>query len=194
MKLTRHVVLLFCAVWLFSSTAHAGLLRYDMNYRSLNEAELPSYSGYMLFSDAAPLGGNIWPDIVDWHFDVGGFIFNSSNTAAATDGYFQVNALGNVVTDFTLIGPAPFIQFFYPCFSNTGSCEGSGTYLGFQSFVVGTFLQFPGSTFASSTLGGTIIYSGPRAVPVGGSLMLVLIGLVGVITRGIGRGRIASLG
>lgn len=181
MESTGKLLALFMLLAMFATGAHAGLLRYDMSYLSINSAGSPDFSGYMLFDDATPLDGNIWPGIVDWRFDVGGFIFDTGNTNAATDGYFEVDSQGIFRRDFLLTNQPPGIEFLTPCFSSTASCSGDGTYIGFQSFVAGTFVQFPGATFPSTTLGGSILYLAPVRIPLGGTLLLVLTGLTGIL-------------
>ncbi len=62
--------ILLLSAW--SSLASTGLTRYDV------EIDSPSISaaifGHMIFDDSATVPGNIWSSLIDWEFNVEGFI------------------------------------------------------------------------------------------------------------------------
>ena len=161
------------------ATAQAGQIRYDV---TISHASLPpNIQGYMVFNDAGPVPGNIFPNIVDWYFDVGGFIFDTSNSLPEPYGPLEVDANYFVVNDFLIPNPTGST----PCFSADG-CQSPGPFLGFSQFV--GIVGFSDGQSNNIVFGAAIEYSDPifiNEVPLPSVLALFAIALTGLaLTRG----------
>lgn len=112
----------------------AGHIRYNVDISDDSNVPANGFgSGYMMFNDNGPVPGNIFPNIVDWYFNVGGFIFSPSNTQPDPFGPFEVDASYHFVNDFINLGDSG------PCFS-PGGCQEPGAptiLLAFTSSLLG---------------------------------------------------------
>jgi len=106
----------------WTAGTQAGHIRYNVDISDDSNVPANGFgSGYMVFNDTGPVPGNIFPNIVDWYFNVGGFIFSPSNTQASPVGPFEVDANYHFVNDFLNLGDAG------PCFSNDACQSGVPT-------------------------------------------------------------------
>jgi hypothetical protein len=152
-RTTALVITLFISAWTVS--ANAGLVRYDV---TMSHPDLsPGASGYMVFSDAGPVPGDIFLNIIDWYFNVGGFVFNPSNTQAQAVGPLNVDANYNFVNDFD------FGDFSSPCFSPTGCLSPDAFFLGFSRTLGLVGVDYPGDNGPGALIlsGATVEYSDP---------------------------------
>lgn len=172
-----------------AGNASAGLIRYDVSYLEdtggpASSGDVPSFEGYMIFSDTAPKTGNIWSYIVDWAFTLDGFVIDSSNTEASVGGYLAVGGLGNIVSDWMLL---PTLSLAAPGFTSPGPPTVDSISLGFTSFAGGlAFADYPGSSVRTGLdSSGSVSYSGPRIVPslvpTPATLSLAIIALSGLL-------------
>jgi hypothetical protein len=165
-----------------TTSANAGLVRYDVTMSHPDLA--PGASGYMVFSDAGSVPGNIFPSIVDWYFSVGGFVFNTANTLPR--GPLEVDANYNVVGDFD------FGEFDTPCFSPTGCLSADAFFLGFSRTLGIIGVEYSGDNgpvelFLSAA---TVEYSDPifiTEIPLPPMLALFVVALASLaLSRGTG--------
>lgn len=160
--------------------ANAGFLKYDVTYTGLGGSPVPDFQGYMLFDDAGFVAGDIWDRVVDWQFDVAGFIYTPANTVAAADGYFSVDAAGNFVSDLTF-GAGLGVT---PCFLDVGTgCSSAplaSVLLGFTSTFRGATINNPVTGAQTALFEGDVTYSAPESIPVLGTLPLLLTALWGL--------------
>lgn len=175
---------MFSCILFFGSSAHAGLLRYDMVYDG-------EPLGHLVFD--AQIGApnqNLWPSLVDWMLAWNEVVLNPSNSAAANaDSRFVVDALGNVIADSieTIICTGTFSCAPRHLVSDYPEFEGSdGSSMGF--FL--NSLQ-GGALFVTSASGDYYLsrdthlrrleYVGPSAVPLPATIWLLIPALLGFV-------------
>lgn len=164
------------------ANAQAGQIRYDV---TIDSPYFLGGSGYMVFNDAGPVPGNIFPNIVDWYFTVGGYVFNTSNTQAAPLGPFVVDANYNFVNDFYNGIEAG------PCFSASGCQNFSDVPLLAFTYSLGMArIVYPTGNGVHDDLDwANVQYSDPiflNEAPLPSSLSLFALALAGLAVR---RGR-----
>jgi hypothetical protein len=178
------VISMFSCILFFCSSAHAGLLRYDMVYDG-------EPLGHLVFDAQldAP-SQNLWPSLVDWMLAWNEVVLNPSNSAAANaDSRFVVDALGNVISDSieTIICTGPFFCAPRHLVRDYPEFEGSdGSRMGF--FL--NSLQ-GGALFVTSASGDYYLsrdahfrrleYVGPLAVPLPATIWLLITALLGFV-------------
>jgi hypothetical protein len=150
-RTTALLLTLFFSAW--TTSVNAGLVRYDVTMSHPDLA--PDAAGYMVFSDAGPVPGNIFPNIVDWYFNVGGFVFTTANTLPR--GPLVVDANYNVVGDFDSS------EFDTPCFSPTGCQSPDAFFIGFSRTLGIVGVEYTGDNGPVELFlsGATVEYSDP---------------------------------
>ncbi|CAA0122169.1 Uncharacterised protein [Halioglobus japonicus] len=174
---------LFSCLLFFGSSAHAGLLRYDIVY---NEEHL----GHMVFdAQIGALSQNLWTSLVDWTLGWDEVVLDRSNSVAANaSSRFFIDAVGNVINDGMeeiictgSLGCAPeLVVTDNPVF------EGSdGSSIGFsRSAIAGGMLTVTSANGDVYRGYRPLVYTGPFAVPLPATIWLLVIALYGLgVTR-----------
>ncbi len=154
---------------LMSLPTSAALIRYDVAVTT-NSSDPPDFDGHLLFDDAAIPGGDIWPYLAYWEFDLsdfGGPTVNPSNTLPDNVAFFEVDATGVFVES-----SGSFISF-----CSTGECF-FGVDPMLLSLQTGPLFEAGGVIFPPDYeeifIGASIDISRPRVVPVPTTLALIL--------------------
>lgn len=153
-SVAKMLLTLLISGWMAST--QAGQIRYDL---TMSHASLPAdILGYMVFNDTGPVPGNIFPNIVDWYFNVGGFVFDTSNTQADPFSPLEVDANYNIVNDWS--GPFPNST---PCFGANACQSFPALFIGFSRTFGVVGLNFPNDNGPDefTVFGANVAYSNP---------------------------------
>jgi hypothetical protein len=176
--LIKIIVAMYLALLLggWMATAQADSIRYEV---TIAGPTIPAdSSGYMVFNDTGLAPGNIFPNIVDWYFIVGGFVFTPSNTKADATGFFTVDANYNFVSDFDSFTTRS------PCFSADGCQANFGApLLGFTQSFSSASIKYPTDKGVNEILQITrvsVSYSNPIQIPSGSISVPPVFGLMAI--------------
>lgn len=169
----------------FALHASADLIRYDVSVAWAGDGEEVA-SGYMTFDDVGPVPGDIWPNIVDWYFDVDGFVVSPGNTVAAQLGasMLSVDANYNILSDFQY---TPSLEPGV-CFSTSAQCYWyDDVNLSFSRDLQGFSISVQDDLYFAPVGSGRVTYSNPVAVsiPLPDSSGLFAIALAGLVILGL---------
>ncbi|MAT94467.1 MAG: hypothetical protein CME59_17975 [Halioglobus sp.] len=172
--------------------ASADLLRYDVTVAwAQGGAEVAT--GYMIFEDAGPVPGDIWPSIVDWYFDVDGFVVSPANTVAAEldASMLTVDADYHILSDFRYTPSlAPGV-----CFSTSAQCYWyDDVNLSFSRDLQGFSISVRNDLYFAPVGSGRGTYSDPIEVSISlpGTAGLLAIALAGLVIVGFRVSPVAS--
>lgn len=177
---SRNAIIL---VFVFAvSTAQAGLVRYDVSFDANIGSQARDFGsiGHMVFDITPGTSGNIWPNLVDWEFQIDSFLIDSSNTNPFAMSEFFVDAQGAVLFDGEATG-----TFSTPCFSSD-ACVDVDAGMQVAPFIFFTQRVAPTSSVGAlrysnvgpqnNTFFGTLTYSEPADVtPVAAPTSLLLL-------------------